>query len=274
MAPAAKLIYLGGHGRSGSTLLEYLLTGFPLLAACGEVAASLRRQTKKKKCTCGREVARCPIWGFLVRTPRIRKEGWDHSRLILTLLENASSSYRVVVDSSKTTWGSTTTPFRLSKRLRDRFQLVHIVRNPSAVCWSVIKKDTRQGRTSQNSCLRYISVTIGWWVANLSCEIFRYFYPERYLRIRYEDLVACPESHVRRILHTMLPREAAAPLVPLGSTDNRHQLQGNRMRKYDLSISDVQEDSIWRTEMPEGYQRLVRCLSWPLCRRYGYTKTS
>ena len=39
-AALAKLVYIGGYGRSGSTLLEYLLTTSPEVVACGEVGAA------------------------------------------------------------------------------------------------------------------------------------------------------------------------------------------------------------------------------------------
>jgi hypothetical protein len=37
-----KLVYIGGYGHSGSTLLEYLLAASPKVIACGEVASVLR----------------------------------------------------------------------------------------------------------------------------------------------------------------------------------------------------------------------------------------
>jgi hypothetical protein len=46
-----RLIYIGGYGRSGSTLLEYLLAASPQVDACGEVASVLRDRGRKKTCT-------------------------------------------------------------------------------------------------------------------------------------------------------------------------------------------------------------------------------
>ena len=59
----AKLVYIGGYGRSGSTLLEYLLTTSPEVVACGEVERHLRRFGRYKICTCGRRLKKCPVWG-------------------------------------------------------------------------------------------------------------------------------------------------------------------------------------------------------------------
>ena len=134
----AKLVYIGGYGRSGSTLLEYLLTSNPSLVACGEVERHLRRFGRRKICTCGRRAKKCSVWGnFQHRSGRLKN--WDHKQLTLAMLEYVSSDYAVMVDSSKTSWGSTFTPFRLSRDLGENFLLVHLVRDPRAVAWSTMK---------------------------------------------------------------------------------------------------------------------------------------
>ena len=61
-----KLIYIGGYGHSGSTLLEYLMAGSPAVLACGEVVSSICERDSKKKekiCSCGRAADMCPVWG-------------------------------------------------------------------------------------------------------------------------------------------------------------------------------------------------------------------
>ena len=44
-----KLVYIGGYGHSGSTLLEYLLAASPETVACGEVASVLRDRDRKRE---------------------------------------------------------------------------------------------------------------------------------------------------------------------------------------------------------------------------------
>jgi hypothetical protein len=46
-----RLVYIGGYGHSGSTLLEYLLAASPKVVACGEVASVLRERGRKGECT-------------------------------------------------------------------------------------------------------------------------------------------------------------------------------------------------------------------------------
>jgi hypothetical protein len=269
----AKLIYIGGYGRSGSTLLEYLLADDGNVVACGEVARHLHTFRARRTCTCGREAKECPVWGRFQLGPEAAQD-WDHRRLTLAMLDHVSAHYAVMVDSSKTAWGSWSTPFRLRQRLGSDFLLVHLVRDPRAVCWSTIK--TRMGRsplkrdrrrtTPAGRCFR---TALGWMAANLSCEIFGWLYPRQYLRFRYEDFARAPEQ----VLEDILARVATG--VPRGRRraepeDNRHQLYGNRTRFRPVSGTRLEEDVAWKSAMPKGYRWLALSLSWPLALRYGY----
>ena len=108
-----------------------------------------------------------------------------------------------------------------------------------------------------------------WWISNLSCELFRLIYPRRYLRLRYEDLVRSPKATLQNLLATLLP-EIPPNIGEIGMSDNRHQLYGNSIRFRQLSLSDLQEDLKWKTEMPVEYSRIVLPLSYFLRVRYGY----
>jgi hypothetical protein len=264
-----KLVYIGGYGHSGSTLVEYLMTASPQVIACGEVASSLREHLAKKRCTCGQLTEDCPIWGPFAETSG-RLEGWKHQDLTAALLERASGQYGVLVDSSKTAWHSATTPLRLRRRLGPNFLLVHIVRDPRAVSWSVLKKAERRGDARSGGALRCAFTTLGWWTANLTCELFGRMYPDQYVRLGYEELVRSPREVVSSLFKTLLP-EGDYRFDRLGLMGNRHQLYGNRMRSRRLSLEKIKEDQAWRTEMPSPHQRLVEALSWPLRGRYGYS---
>jgi len=47
-----KLVYIGGYGHSGSTLLEYLMTGCKQVIACGEVINARLKRASAKTCSC------------------------------------------------------------------------------------------------------------------------------------------------------------------------------------------------------------------------------
>ena len=80
-----RLVYIGGYGHSGSTLLEYLLAASPKVVAFGEVASVLRERGRKGKCTCGREVRLCPLWGPLLASTETL-DGMAHERLARALV--------------------------------------------------------------------------------------------------------------------------------------------------------------------------------------------
>ena len=191
-----KLVYIGGYGHSGSTLLEYLLTGCAELVACGEVASVIRDRLKKQQCTCGRRSEACPIWSQVLSSDAPLAEK-THEALTLALLARAGKRYDLMVDSTKTALGHALAPFRLRRALGADFLLVHLVRDPRAVAWSAIKKTERRNMIV-NRPLYCARVALAWSAANLACETFGRFYPTQYLRLRYEDFVAAPRETLER----------------------------------------------------------------------------
>lgn len=271
-----RLVYIGGYGHSGSTLLEYLLAASPAVIACGEVASVLRergRETNatagpKSNCTCGRRPKDCPVWGPLQTAPDALK-GWTHARLSLALLERAQAGHAaILVDSSKTPWLSVAMPFRLGRALGADFQLVHLVRDPRAVCWSAVKKAERRGARPLMA-LRCVTAAAGWSIANLACELFGLLHSHQYLRLRYEDLARSPAAAMQNLFASLVPGMAWSG-AGIGANDNRHQLYGNRMRRRALSLGGIKEDAAWTSEMPPTYRALAGLLTFPLRRRYGY----
>jgi len=262
-----KLIYIGGYGHSGSTLLEYLLAASSEIVACGEVSSVLRQRGRKEDCTCGKPAAACPLWGPLQQDPAAL-DGWSHRRLALALLAESGGAYAAMVDSSKTPWNALRAPFHLRRALGADFVLLHLTRDPRAVSWSAVTKAGRQG-TRPLAALRASGTALGWIASNLACEAFGRAYPDQYLRLRYEDLVRAPSEVMQGLVAKLLPGVSWHP-EGIGANANRHQLYGNRMRARRLSLAEIKEDSAWRSEMPPAPRALAAALTWPLRERYGY----
>ena len=262
-----KLVYIGGYGHSGSTLLEYLLAASPKAVACGEVASVLRDRDRKGKCTCRRPINECPVWGPLFASPDTL-EGMSHEDLSRALLAQDRDEHAILIDSTKTAWRSAIVPFRLASALGGDFTLVHLVRDPRAVAWSGVKKAGRRG-THPLLPLRSASAALGWWVANLGCELFASQYPDRYMRLRYEDLARAPRDEIQGLFAKLVPG-SEWPAEAIGGCDNRHQLYGNRMRAANLSLAEVREDAAWQRDMPRLYRVFVSLLTAPLRWRYDY----
>jgi hypothetical protein len=270
-----RLIYIGGYGHSGSTLIEYLMTGSPEVLACGEVASCIRAgAVQNRKCSCGREAETCPVWHFFC-SPSSRSVSWTHARLLHALVQQAGADFSAILDSSKTAWGSFSIPFRLKRQFGSEFMLVHLVRDPAAVCWSVLKQKDHKAAREERSVPHYLFrcswMVVGWYLANLSSELFGLIYSRHYVRIRYEDLVREPAKTLSALFVRLLPG-ADWSAEGLGARDNRHQLHGNKARRRHILIEDVKEDLRWKPEMPPEYLRVVHTLSYLLRLRYGYSK--
>jgi hypothetical protein len=276
----AKLVYIGGYGQSGSTVFEYLLTANPDAVACGEIVNGFRKASGREiRCSCGKLQKDCPVWSTF-NSASNSSSTWTHEALVTTLLDHIASKYAILTDSSKTSWGTITAPFRLRRQLGQNFHLVHVVRDPKAVCWSSLRltalrkdkhKRTRRPlkRALSRPMPRCLRTALGWWIANLSCELFRRQYPKQYKLVRYEDFVSSPREAIGRLFQSISP-DCAWQVTEIGVHDNRHQLYANRMRRKSLHFSDIQIDVSWKTDMPRLYRHLAGALTWPLRTRYHY----
>jgi hypothetical protein len=111
-----KLVYIGGYGHSGSTLLEYLMTANPEVIACGEIVNARRDWQKTRKCSCGQSAESCPVWGPLFNES-VKAVRRNHTALVLALLHQVADHYAIIVDSSKTAWSHALAPFKLRRNL-------------------------------------------------------------------------------------------------------------------------------------------------------------
>lgn len=83
------LVYITGSGRSGSTLLDMLLSTHGDIAALGEAhrfSMNLGKTTAPFRCTCGETVEHCQFWSKVL--DMLEKEKIDPCQLKTTWLEN------------------------------------------------------------------------------------------------------------------------------------------------------------------------------------------
>ncbi len=177
MSAPTRVAFLGGMGRSGSTLLERMLADLPGVQALGEVTHLWERALRDdERCGCGQAFSQCPFWsevgqrafggwdrldvgnvlqlkGRADRTRHVPRLGLpvllpsarsDLARY-LDLYERvyaaaaAVSGATVVVDSSK--HASLAYCLRWSRRLDLR--VLHVVRDSPAVAYSWTKEVAR-----------------------------------------------------------------------------------------------------------------------------------
>jgi len=304
-----RVLYVGGTGRSGSTVLANVLGELPGMVSVGEVRFLWERGILENRlCGCGEPFGSCPFWTEVVRRTlgdvdageraetarRVHAEIHDTTRLrslprflaragepapgartadLLPRLYDAIadvSGADVVVDSSKLP-----TYARLLADLPGiEVSVAHLVRDPrgAAFSWRRTKEQPDRGGFMEQ---RGVGKSAALWSAwNYGLERLFHDEPGRYARTTYEELLTAPERHVRTLLAT-LGMERDTSSVFADETTVRlsvnHTVAGNPAR-HRHGLVPMRLDDEWRTAMPVRDRRLVTAMTYPLLRRYGFPR--
>jgi hypothetical protein len=301
-----KILYIVGFPRSGSTLLDQLLAADGGLVSAGEVRRIWERGfLANELCGCGQPFGSCPFWTRVVDEAfggpggvdaramasaiaaldgrrarwievgrRIRPfAGSAPNRLdeVLLPLYRAIltiSGAPAIVDSSK----DSTYALLLSTIEGIEVEIVHLVRDSRAVAYSWQRRRRRPeivDREEYMPVIRPAGAAAGWSARNVSAEALRRF-SQRYVRLRYEDLVADPGMALPRVLGDLQPAPRAAGLSDGGRRPGlHHTVSGNPMRLAKGPLK-VTPDVEWMSAMNGRDRTAVTALSSPLLLRYGY----
>jgi hypothetical protein len=301
-----QILYIGGVGRSGSTLLAYLLGQLDGYVVAGELKFVWQNGVKDDElCGCGAPFSECPFWR---EVGEVAFGGWDaidvddvlrlqarvtSGRSVASLLAGVDvgpdfhqlasllrplyqailsvSGGRVVVDTSKTPVEALV----LARVPGFDCRAIHLVRDSRGVAFSWAKRGIRLPQIVQREAvmLDYPPLYIAprWVYGNLFFELLRMKMPTAPLR--YEDLSHAPQEHVERALRRcgILERGAEFSLASNGSVQlgALHTIGGNPMR-FARRAAPINRDEAWRRELPAGARRAVTAVTWPLLLRYGY----
>ena len=233
-AAGPRVVYLGGLGRSGTTLLERLLAARPGVCAAGETVHLWQRGlVRNELCGCGLPFAACPFWH---RAGEHAFGGWakidpgrvtrlaasvDRSRFIPRLAAPlpglarrpalaeytsyyqrvyaglaAASGCEVLIDSSK----HPSLAFCLRWAGPLRLRVVHVVRDSRAVAYSWTRLIRRPDAAAASYLTRYSpAVSAGLWNGHNAAVALLARCGVPVLRVRYEDLAADPAAVLARI---------------------------------------------------------------------------
>jgi hypothetical protein len=260
----ARVMYIMGSGRSGSTLLDRFAGANPEAVSCGELCNLVRAiRSPDEFCACGAKAADCLFWKSVMR--RWKANVADHSideferlRIRLERLRAAlgpsprdlqlaryqaytlsllgaisnESGAAVIVDSSK----SPARALRLAEIPEVKLTTVHLVRDPRAVASSYQRsysKAPEQGLQSEIPGRSVVLTSMDWLLTNLVASKVRHAPGVKSMQLRYEDFVSDPVSSLGRI-GRMVGLELAQVLDESGNLlDARpetHMIAGNRMR--------------------------------------------
>ncbi len=308
-AARPRVLFIGGIGRSGTTVLERSLGTDPRVVSLGEVTHLWQRSLLDGElCGCGLAFRECEFWrrvgdqGFggwdrvdaarLVdlkdrldrsrHTPRYAtgagaakwrddlQEYADHYRRVYSAALEVSGA-QVAIDSSK----QASLPHILLGQGID-LSVLHCVRDSRAVAYSWMQKVTRpEGRAGEERqyMKQYSPATIaGKWNLHNAVVDALALRGHRPLRLRYEDWVDDPVGSVARVL-------AFAGLAVEGDSGRigatwvdlapAHTCSGNPMR-FTVGRVDIRRDQRWEQGLSRRDRTLVTALTWPFLLRYGY----
>lgn len=304
-----RVLYIGGVGRSGSSVLARLLDELPGATSIGEVVRLWERGIQaNERCSCGERFANCPFWsnvgqaafggwqhldveavldlkrrvGRLRHLPlllgprsetttarRVRAYASCYARLYAGIQQLCGCD--VVVDSSKNV--SLAAVLRWSGEVDLR--IVHLVRDVRGVAHSWGKRIPRPETDGATLMPAYSPWTVGvWWTVENALFHLLAARGVPTLCLRYEYFVAHPSDALDSVLRFAGLPDDSATRLPLDGRKLRltrgHTMGGNPMRFASTPLA-LHSDDTWRDQLEPGGRRIVSALGLPLRIAYGYT---
>lgn len=302
--------YIGGLGRSGSTLVERIAARLPEVCVLGEVVHLWERGIEYDElCSCGEAFSRCPFWQevgaaafgswdkvdlgrmralaaqvdrtrFIPSAARTRdaatraadmREYADHFAAVYAAATRVSGA-RVVMDSSK----HPSTAYLLRRLPALDLRVIHLVRDSRGVAYSwtkLVRRPEANERSAQSEMYRYPPwrAALLWDIHNSAlAALSRLAVPV--WRLHYERLLADPVDTVHD-LATFLGADGSTVEEFVSSTSVRvgpAHQIAGNYMRFETGELSLRKDDTWRTALPARDRRVVTALSGPLLAGYGY----
>lgn len=237
-AAKTRVLFIGGLGRSGSTLLERILCELPGVCSLGETVHLWQRGVvDDERCGCGEPFSRCPFWrsvgdaafggweAFDVAGFQRLKDSADRTRFVPALAGRSlrgdlrervteyDAVYRRLYDAARAVSGrdllvDSSKHISLACCLRWSadidLRVVHVVRDARAVAYSWSKTVSRPEAVEGSAEGAYMArwpagkTAMHWNAQNLGFGALARRGVPT-LRVRYEDFVRAPEATLRRV---------------------------------------------------------------------------
>jgi len=293
-----KVLFIGGYGRSGSTLLDRVLGQVPGFLSVGELRHVFQEGfLENRRCGCGTCFHECSFWnavtrrafgpldrgevaeiatlkqrvdhwwlapllGWRIGSPRARRDV-DAYRDVLRRLYAAiaaESGARVLIDSSKDV--SHGYALRGLERELD-LHVLHLVRDPRAVAFSWQRRKFNPGSDEPMNRYSLLRTSAEWTAINAMTRFHRRS-GARYASLRYGDFAADPEAAVDRVLDFLgepdRPNPVEADRTIHLTAD--HTAAGNPNRFHRGEI-EIRPDEEWRRSMSPASRLLVGAITLP-----------
>lgn len=308
MEPGLKVLFIAGKGRAGSTLLDSILGQVDGFQSMGEFFRFWDwGMFHGRACGCGAPVPGCEVWSEVVQrafgdappsademaevtrrvfswkeVPRLlryrrgRSRPWSDlgryvevtQRLFEGLAQQTGA--RVLVDSTK--WPAS--PVALGLVLGTEVHVLHLVRDPRAVSFSWRRNKKWADRPGDEDMPTYNPAysAVSWTARNLVAELVaRRAQPGRYMRLRYEELIAQPKTSVEAIVRFVTGETPALDFIDGNRVElaTTHTVGGNPDR-LQQGARVLRPDDSWRAEQKAFDRAVTQLLTFPLARKYGY----
>jgi hypothetical protein len=303
-----KLLYVGGFGRSGSTLVGRVL-GQPQGSICvGETCyLATRGLIEDVQCGCGLPFRQCEFWSAIGEEAFGGWDAVDVRRLVE--VDELVSRYRtlpvqpslkgrravsaatdyyvdwlgrlfpaiarvsgaeVIVETSKDPWFAGLLTRMASRDLR----IVHLVRDSRAVAYSWTRSKRRPSPIGEQSYMprfRPADTAVKWTMANLAFHALA-SRASGYRRVNYEDFIDDPAEALDQ-LSKLAGGSLRLPPSELANSGiklgEHHIFSGNPMRSQ-TGWLQMRIDDEWETALPGAQFAKVTAITWPLLKLYGY----
>jgi len=305
------VLYIGGWGRSGSTLLAHVLAEVPGFVSVGELRYVWQAGPEANElCGCGLTFAECPFWTAVGQEAF---GGWEnidvnevlalesavlrhrnvplllmgrlapeHQRKVRRYAELTASVYRAIqqVSGAEVVVDSTKNPpyayfLRAAQASGLRLRVLHLVRDSRGAAHSWAKRMARPEITNGDAFFQEFSplkAGVRWMECNLAFEALRRLRVPT-VGMRYEALAADPRGELERMFAEM-GEAGEHDLSAVGDSvevSGQHSVRGNPMR-FAHGRQKVRTDEAWRTGMATKTRSIVVLVTWPLLLRYGYLR--
>lgn len=303
---AITVVYIMGYGRSGSTILDILLSQHGEVVGAGELSQVYRCLMDNEKCACNAPIRQCTFWkdvcdqhlrlskgeiGAMARLQRAVESMMHYPALVLGLKSKRqlrryadqveslfraiadASGKRYVVDSSKSARHYSGRPLALFKHTGLNVKIIHLVRDGRGVGWSEAKcsASPEHRRWSEWRTVNYLRALASWIVTNHLALVTTSILPrDAVLRVRYEDLCESPADVVARIgkFVGLDMRQTVEAIGARKELHPGHNVGGNRVR-FAKGLN-FKPDHEWRKTLPRSYRGVFALAAWPLTVWFDY----
>lgn len=287
------VLFIGGYGRSGSTMLDRVLGESPGVTSLGEVRHLWREGlVENRRCGCGKPFQSCAHWDAVLarafgpegvdvervralqhavdrwwRVPQLARSGaspqlreYAGALSCLYRAAAAETGAQILVDSSKdVSHGYVLRHLDPDLELR----VVHLLRDPRAVAYSWQRHKHNPGSGRPMDRWPPWRTAIEWDVINAGVAGLRRL-GEPYLPVSYEDLTAAPRGTVERVLRFAGQRPPQVPVAEDGTVElaASHTAAGNPDR-FRSGPTQIRSDARWRTGLRTRDRLAVAALCAP-----------